>query len=159
MHTKNGRALTVKSVKPICPFQQVFLSTYLFGAFSPITGDKYLVELPSCSSTAFELFLNEFSKQNPRELKIVVVDNAAFHKAKSLKIPDNIRLIFQPPYSPEVNPAEQIWAWYKREFTNKVYKSLPDVVDFIANKSKKLTNKIVKSITSHPYIFCNYWTV
>ena len=41
-----------------------------------------------------------------------------FHKAKKTKIPENISLIFQPPYSPELNPAEQIWAWYKRDFKN-----------------------------------------
>jgi transposase len=83
-----------------------------------------LIEFPAVNGKVFELFLAEFSKQNPKELKIVVVDNAAFHKGNDLKIPDNIRLIFQPPYSPEVNPAEQIWALYKREFTNKIYKTL-----------------------------------
>jgi hypothetical protein len=38
--TKNGKTLTARGVKPICPFQQVFKSTYLFEAFSPITGDS-----------------------------------------------------------------------------------------------------------------------
>ncbi|QTD39364.1 IS630 family transposase [Polaribacter batillariae] len=156
MFTKNGRALTVKGVKPICPFQQVFKSTYLFGAFSPITGDKFLLEYPNCNADIFELFLNELSKENPIELKVMVVDNAAFHKAKKIKIPDNIVLIFQPPYSPEVNPAEQIWAWYKRAFTNRIYKSIPQIVDFISNKSENLTKELVKSITRQEYIFSNY---
>lgn len=159
MFTKNGRALTVKAVKPICPFQQVFKSTYLFGAFSPITGDKFLLEHPNCNAEVFQLFLNEFSNQNPKELKVMVVDNAAFHKAKKLKIPKNIILLFQPPYTPELNPAEQIWAWYKRDFTNKVFHSIPQIVDFITNKSQLLTSDIVKSITRHKYIFSNYWTV
>lgn len=153
MFTKNGRALTVKAVKPLCPFQQVFKSTYLFGAFSPITGDKFLLEYPNCNATIFELFLDQFSKENPTELKVLVVDNAAFHKAKKTKIPDNIILIFQPPYSPELNPAEQIWAWYKREFTNKVFTSIPQIVDFIIDKSNRLSNDLVKSISSNPYIF------
>jgi transposase len=159
MHTKNGRALTVKAVKPICPFQQVFKSTYLFGAFSPINGDKLLLEYPNCNTEIFEVFLNELSAKNKDELKLLVVDNAAFHKAKKLKIPENIVLIFQPPYSPELNPAEQVWAWYKREFTNKVFESLPKVVEFIVDKSNHLTEDIVKSITRNPYIFWNYWTV
>ena len=41
------------------------------------------------------------------QLKIVVLDNGAFHKAKTLIIPENIILIFLPPYSPELNPAEK----------------------------------------------------
>jgi len=46
----------------------------------------------------------------------MVLDNGAFHKAKALIIPENIILIFLPPYSPELNPAEKIWAKFKRDF-------------------------------------------
>ena len=44
----------------------------------------------------------------------MVLDNGAFHKAKALKIPENTGLIFLPPYSPELNPAENIWAILKK---------------------------------------------
>lgn len=151
--------MTIKGVKPICPFQQVFKSTYLFGAFSPITGDKFLMEHPQCNAQVFERFLKEFSEQNPNEFKIIVLDNAAFHKAKKISIPKNIALVFQPPYSPELNPAEQIWAWYKRDFTNKVFDSIPKVVDFFTEKTKQLSDNIVKSIARYEYIFSNYWTI
>jgi DDE superfamily endonuclease len=103
--TKNGKVLTAIGVKPICPFQQVFQSTYLFGAFSPITGDGFMLEMPNCNSASFQIFLDEFSKENGNEFKIIVLDNGAFHKAKSLIIPQNIALIFLPPYSSELNPA------------------------------------------------------
>lgn len=99
------------------------------------------------------------AKEKPEELKILVVDNAAFHKAKKIKMPKNIVLIFQPPYSPELNPAEQIWAWYKREFTNKVFYSIQQIVDFISDKSEHLTTQLVKSITQYQYIFSHYWTI
>ena len=131
----------------------------MFGAFSPITGDKFLLEYPNCNADSFELFLNELSKEKPTELKVLVVDNAAFHKAKKTKIPENISLIFQPPYSPELNPAEQIWAWYKRDFKNKVFKSLEDIVAFITCKSQYLSNDLVESIKRHKYIFSKYWTI
>lgn len=131
----------------------------MFGAFSPIDGDKFLIEYPNCNAQIFELFLQELSKRKPKELKVLILDNAAFHKAKKIKIPKNIILIFQPPYSPELNPAEQIWQWYKREFTNNVFKSLEQVVEFMTTKSKKLSNTIVKSITRHQYIFNKYWAI
>jgi len=54
----------------------------------------------------FEQYLNQFAEYNPDEFKIIVLDNGAFHKAKRLKIPGNIALLFLPPYSPELNPAE-----------------------------------------------------
>jgi hypothetical protein len=106
----NGKALTAKGVKPICPFHQVFQSLYVFGAFSPITGDSFLLEMPNCNSVNFQIFLDELSNQNATEYKIVILDNGAFHKAKSLQIPENIVLVFLPPYSPELNPAENMWA-------------------------------------------------
>ena len=59
--TKNGKALTAKGVKPICTFQQVFQSTYVFGAFSPITADHFTLELPHCDSNHFQVFLDQFS--------------------------------------------------------------------------------------------------
>ena len=94
MFTIAGKTLTARGIKPVCKFQQVFQSTYLFGTFSPLDGDSFLMELPYCNGNTFQLFLNQFSLQNEQELKVIVLDNGAFHKAKTLKIPDNIVLIF-----------------------------------------------------------------
>jgi len=160
LFTKNGRALTSKGIKPICSFHQVFKSTYLFGAFSPITGDKFLLELPFCNGATFQKFLDEFSLENPSELKIVVLDNGAFHKAKCLKIPNNIVLIFLPPYSPELNPAEKMWAFMKRGFTNLLHHSLEQVSNFIEITSKTITNQMIKKTCSFSYIFSDIiWTI
>lgn len=159
LFTRAGRTLTAKGVKPICKFQQVFLSTYLFGAFSPITGDSFLLELPLCNGNTFQLFLDHFSLQNEKELKLVVLDNGAFHKAKSLKIPDNIILIFLPPYSPELNPAEKIWAKFKRQFTNEFFNTIPELQEFVFTISKTLTSTDVKSICGYNYIFSDlFWS-
>lgn len=160
MFTRNGKALTAKGVKPICPFQQVFKSLYLFGAFSPINGDKFLLEMPNCDAINFQLFLNEFSAQNPTEFKIIVLDNGAFHKAKSLIIPTNIGLIFLPPYSPELNPAEKIWAILKRKFTNKLHKSLEEVSLFITEAISQLTTMGIKRTCGFEYILLeSIWTI
>ena len=60
-------------VKPIFPFQQVFKSLFLFGAFSPIIGDEFLLEMPECNTNTFQIYLNEFSKYHPNEFKIIVL--------------------------------------------------------------------------------------
>ncbi|ELY2011376.1 transposase, partial [Flavobacterium psychrophilum] len=87
LFTRNGKSVTAISVKPICTFQQVFKSTWISGAFSPITGDHFQLILPHCNADNFQVFLNDFSKENPKELKIMVLDNGRFHKAKKLIIP------------------------------------------------------------------------
>ncbi len=108
LFTRNGRAITAKGVKPVCPYQHKFKNTYFFGAFLAIKGNSFLLELPFCNTEMFQIFINEFSQENPTELKVMLLDNGAFHKSKSLIIPENIVLIFLPPYSPELNPAEKV---------------------------------------------------
>ncbi len=147
-------------MKPICPFQQVFKSLFLFGAFSPITGDQFLLEMPECNTNAFQIYLNEFSKHQPNDFKIIVLDNGAFHKTKSLIIPENIALVFLPPYSPELNPAEKMWAILKRKFTGKLHKSLEEISDFISHAVKKFTEKSIKKTCAFDYVFSNLnWTI
>lgn len=137
----------------------MFQSTYLFGAFSPINGDSFLLELPYCNTECFELFLNEFSATNPQELKVIVLDNGAFHKAKKLKVPKNILLVFLPPFSPELNPAEKMWAKFKRAFTNRLYKSLNEISIFIQEQTKNLLKEDTMKTCAFDYIFSNhFWT-
>ena len=156
--TKEGRMLTAKGVKPICTSHQEYSYTWLFGAFSPITGDDFLIEFPFCNTDTFQIFLNEFSSEHPKTLIIMVLDNGAFHKAKKLKIPDNIKLVFIPPYSPELNPAEKIWARFKRSFTNKLFNSIEEISLFIENATKEINKAIVRSTCAYKYIFFDpFW--
>ena len=159
MFTRNGKGLTAIGIKPICKFHQVFQSTYLFGAYSPFTGDHFELELPHCNTDNFQLFLDEFSKIKPSEFKIILLDNGAFHKSINLIIPINIALLFIPPYSPELNPSEKIWWRMKRAFSGKLNKSLDDVSDFIVKEVNLLTNQIVKSTCNFEYISSAiFWT-
>jgi transposase len=150
--------LTAKGIKPVCVSHQVYQSTWLFGAFSPLTGDYTLLELPSCNTNNFQIFLNEVSSENPETLHIMVLDNGSFHKAKALKIPDNIKLVFLPPYSPELNPAEKMWARFKRAFTNKLLHSLEEISRFLDEEVEKISKSIVISTCSYGYIFLDpFW--
>ena len=113
--------------------------------------------MPFCNGQTFQLFLDAFALINPTELKIIVLDNGAFHKAKTLSIPENIILLFLPPYSPELNPAEKIWAKFKRDFTNRLFKTLNDLDKYICTLVNRLTKNEVSSICQFPYIFLNHW--
>ena len=149
--TIQRRVLTIKGVKPIQPFQHKFKNTYLYGAYSPLTGDHYTLELPECNTDWFQLFLNEFSKDKPNELKIIVLDNGAFHKAKRLKIPPDIKLVFLPAYTPELNPAEKIWRHIKDKIATKIYKTLTCLSDELCHIIKNLTPQTIKSITGYKF--------
>ncbi len=145
------RMITAKGVKPVAPFLHRFDNLYLFGAFSPITGSTCLLELPHCNSQTFQLFLDQLSKQNATEFKILVLDNGAFHHAKSLIIPHNIALIFLPPYSPELNPAEKMWRYFKDRVSMIAYNSLEMLQQKISEVIKNTTTETVKSICGNQF--------
>jgi transposase len=154
LFTRNGKALTAKGVKPICKYHNIYKSTYIFGAFSPINGDNLVMELPNCNGENFQIFLNELSEKNGQELKIVVLDNGAFHKGKSLVIPQNIVLIFLPPYSPELNPAELVWLNMKRRITNVIIKTMDELKIKLDQIVKELiTESFIMKLCSFDYFF------
>ena len=84
-----------------------------------------------------------------------LLDGASSHKSKELKIPDNVSPIPLPPYSPELNPAEQIWNLLRRDyFANRLFDSLDaatkqaerGLAEMAANKSA------VRQLTNWPWI-------
>ncbi len=64
--------------------------------------------LPHVNTDCMQIFLDEVASRHPEERIVMILDGAGWHKAKSLAIPDNVRLVFLPPYSPELNPMENL---------------------------------------------------
>lgn len=146
------KALTAKGVKPLCSFQYRFETTYLYGAFSPVNGAHFLLELPCCNTENFQLFLQQFAQQDPNDYKIVLLDNAAFHKAKGLIIPPNMHLLFLPPYAPELNPAEKVWWVIKRELKNRCFKSIEALQTAMTEAiNKTISTATIKHLCSYSY--------
>jgi transposase len=46
---------------------------------------------------------------SPGKNAVLVVDKAAWHLTGKLEVPENISIVPPPPYSPELNPVEQVW--------------------------------------------------
>lgn len=140
--------MTARGVKPVVNYQHAFLNTYLYGSYSPINGDSFTYEIEGTTSEIFYQYLVEFSKYKPTELKIIIIDNAGFHSLKDYKIPNNIKLINIPPYSPELNPCEKIWAYIKQHYKNKVFENLDNVKKWLHNFVRdQLNQKTIMGIT------------
>ena len=148
-----GRCLTAKGVKAKVIYQHGFKNTYLYGSYSPITGDSYVWEIDGVDSYTFEDYLTAFSKRKPKEFKIVVINNAGFHNALDIEIPENIFLLRLPPYSPELNPSEQIWQHIKGRFKNQLFETLEDIKDWLYETVRGMDRKLIKSIVgNHHYL-------
>jgi transposase len=154
--TIQRRILTVRGVKPLQPYQHKFKNLYLFGAFSPVTGTHFTLELPKCNADCFQLYLDEFSRHDPGEFKIIVLDNGAFHKAAQLGVPQNIALLFIPPYSPELNPAEKMWRLLKDSIATVVFPTLEHLSDRLCEAIKALSQTVIKSITGYRLYLDNF---
>ena len=147
--TKQKRVLVSKGVKPIGKYQHSYQSFWLWGCFSPITGNSFYWETSSVSNDIFEGFLQELSKQNPKELKILIIDNAGFHASKNMTIPENIAFIRIPPYTPELNPAEKVWQWMKERVAMKFFEDLESLKKKITEMITQLESELIKSIIGY----------
>lgn len=99
------------------------------------------------------VFLRELSKMFPDEYIMLVADGAGWHKAKGLIIPANIEIVTLPPYTPEMNPIEQIWKELRsRGFRNEVFQTLEKVVDRLCELLRSLSPQTIQSITGRSWI-------
>jgi hypothetical protein len=95
-------------MRPCAPTQIVRQAIYAFAAIAPKTGCMTSLILPTANYDMMGLFLEQVSKDFAGSFIVMQVDGASWHRSQKVRIPENIRLIFQPPYSPQVNPTEHI---------------------------------------------------
>lgn len=151
--THVGRYLTARGIKPIVKYKHTFQNTYLYGSYSPVDGDAFVYELENTNTKVFESYLNQLSKHRPKQFKILIIDNAGFHSTKNINVPKNIALIRIPPYTPELNPCEQIWAYIKKRFKNNLFDDLKQVKQWLYKMIKEMTPETIKSIVgNHHYL-------
>ncbi len=142
-----------KGIRPCVPCQHIREYRYAFGAVEPLTGDSCFLVMPSSDTVCMNIFLQELSKQYKDDVVLLCCDGAAWHKSKTLVIPKNIVLFHIPPYTPEMNPIEQIWKEIrKRGFKNEVFDTLAKVVDRLCDVIHDLPKTVIQSITGRDWI-------
>ena len=106
-----------KGSRPRAAHDQRTQSTYLFGAVCPERGAGAALVLPACNTEAMQLHLDEIAtKIAPGAHAILLLDQAGWHGAKALKVPNNISLLQLPPRAPELNGQENIWQFMRQNW-------------------------------------------
>ena len=101
---------------------------YLFGAVSPLDGRLVTTIEKTANADAMTRFLAVTAEAFPDDRLLMVLDGAGWHIAKALVIPERLRLIRLPPYCPDLNPAEHLWAAIRfRCFANRLFSTLSAV--------------------------------
>ena len=138
-----------KGIPPSVPCHHIREYRYAYGAVEPLTGDSCFLVMPYCNTACMNVFLRELSRQYAEDIVLLCCDGAAWHKSKTLVIPQNIRLFNIPPYTPEMNPIEQIWKELRKMgFRNEVFATLEKVVDRLCDTICALTSDTIHSITA-----------
>src|SRR6201987_1968759 len=142
-------------IRPEFPCQLIREYVYLYGAVSPKDGTCVYLIMPAPDTECFQIFLETLAKKYPRDFILLFVDGAGNHHSDELEIPTNIILHLLPPYSPELNPQENLWEEIREKiFKNYALKSMDKVYDKLQEAALYLerTPKIVQFITAVPYI-------
>ena len=142
-----------KRTRPSVPCHHIREYRYAYGAVEPLTGESCFLIMPYCNTVCMNLFLKELSNQFPDDIVLLCCDGAAWHKSKTLDIPENIVLFYIPPYTPEMNPIEQIWKEIRKlGFKNEVFTSLDKVVDRLCLTICSLLPQLISHITARAWI-------
>lgn len=96
---------------------------YIYGAVNPESGESAGMIGSTVDTEMMSLFLYWMGKQIGEDRVVVLVlDGAGWHVSKALRVPENIKLLKLPPYSPELNPTELVWLWLKQhQLSNRVF--------------------------------------
>jgi len=142
----------LKGVKPVGIFQQKFESFYLYGAVEVSTGECFFEEADKCNSETFGSYLNGLSLAFPDSLNLLLVDNGRHHTAKALDPPENVRLIFLPPYSPELNPIERFWQAMKQQVAWLAFDTLEPLRERVQEILATFPASQLQSLTGYAYL-------
>jgi hypothetical protein len=129
-----------------------FEAFYLYGAVEPVTGERFFLEFSYLDTVCFQAFLNEFSKTYRDSLNILQVDNASSPRAKNLLIPENVILLFQPAYSPDVNPIERLWQSLKDKLSWLTVATLDELRKELDTVLNSLTAECIAALTGYDFI-------
>jgi hypothetical protein len=153
-HSKIGHGWFKKGSRTTIPVKLGFKNFYLYTAVEPRSGKSFSCLLPQVNTECFNAYLNEMAKEMIGRKIVLIMDGAGWHKSCNLIVPENIEIIYLPPYSPELNPVETLWEHIKRHtIKNKIYDDLKDLEEAVCSFIMGLKQSVVASICKTDYLY------
>jgi transposase len=127
---------------------------YLYAAVEPATGQSVALLAPHVDTGTFNVFLQMLAAEiGPDEHVVLIMDQAGWHKSRAVKLPESITVLLLPPYSPELNPVENLWHYLRsHHLSNRAYQDYDHLVDASTEAWRRLTPEILKSVCRCPYL-------
>lgn len=134
------RVWAPRGERPIARGHHRFQWLYVTAFVSPATGESFWYLSTRVGKALFEQTLALFAREvgaGPERIILLVLDGAGWHTAP-LAVPEGIRLVFLPPYTPELQPAETLWVHVDAPVVNRHFETLDDLDAVVADRCRAL---------------------
>ena len=142
--------------RPTAVKQTEYQYLWVVGAVCAETGQAEAILSPSLNTEVMNAFLQEFSQALARNVHAVLLwDGAGFHRSGKLQVPSNVSLVELPPYSPQLNPIENLWHYLRSHFwSNRWYEDYDALMDAAIDAWRRaaLDPELVKSVCRATYL-------
>ena len=142
--------------RPRAVRQTGFTSLYVLAAVCAATGAMSALIMPALNTEVVNLFLEQFSRELPAGVHAVLIwDGAGFHTGLDLVVPSNVSLIQLPPYSPELNPVENLWHDVRaHHWSNRPYRDYDELQEEAVRSlcAVREDTETIKTVCNAPYI-------
>jgi transposase len=132
-----------------------YQSAWIIGAVCPARDTGVALVMTRLDTAAMNLFLAELGQAvAPGAHGIVLMDKAGWHTASDLVVPENLSLVFLPPYSPELNPIERLWLYLRdNRLSHCVFRTVGEIVDTCCEAWNWLLGQSgrIRSLCSYPW--------
>ena len=145
-----------RQIRPHLDQQIIRQYTHVFSAVCPQDGESFSLILPYADTEGMTIFLDAFSKTYSDYRVVVVMDGAPWHRTGKLRKFENIQIVFQPPYSPELNPVEHLWEHIREKyFWNRSWDSIEALEQALCNALREVSasKEKVRSLSAFNWLF------
>jgi transposase len=142
--------------RPTVKVHQRYEWSYLYAFAHPKSGEVHWLILPRVNAEIFSLALEHFAREVGASTKkriILVLDQAGWHTAKKLRVPEAIHLEFLPSHSPELQPSERLWPLSNEGVANRHFEQIDDLEKALVERCHTLCEQpeLIRSYLSY------YW--
>lgn len=129
--------------RPVAHGHHRFEWLYVTAFISPTTGEYFWYTSNGVSKPFFEALLATLAQESGAgrdRIIVLVLGNAGWHGQSNLKVPDEIRLLFLPPYTPKLQPAEHLWEIVDEPIINQHIADIDVLEAIVAARCVQLVN-------------------
>jgi hypothetical protein len=148
------RVWAKRGQRPIAWVHRRFQWLYVYGFVHPATGSTWWCLLPTVTTAAMQVALDTFAHDEgitATHRVVLVLDGAGWHRSRDLVVPEGVDLVFLPPASPELQPAERLWPLVNEPVANRTFADVDALEAVLVERCQTLCTEqpMIASLTDY----------